>query len=204
MSSKMRKSSILIFLIVLILSGCAPKSHYERVVQRELSKGIRHDNLFLGFKLGMTKKDFYAHAWKLNKEHMVTNSSSNMTVVYQLDSLKSPAKMSFYPRFYKNKIYLMPVQFIYDAWAPWNKQYSADSLETDILHLMQKWYGKGFFIVKGPHGEIAHVQVDGNRRITVLKHNDRVVDVLFTDLIAERQKDQVNDGSLWDKIKSWF
>lgn len=206
MKGEIRKFTIGIFLVLFALGGCAKKSYYDQVVQRELATGIRKDSLFLGFKLGMTSQEFYSHAWELNKKHLVTNSSSNMAVIYNLDSLNGAAKMDFYPRFYKNKIYLMPVQISYDGWAPWNKRFSADTLEVHVLQLFHKWYGAKFFKVIGPHGEIAHVNVNGNRRITVLKHNSRVVDVLFTDLIAERERNKSMNASkgFWGKIKSWF
>ena len=42
----------------LILSGCSPKSRYDRMVKRELASGVRYDSLFMGLYFGMPEKDF--------------------------------------------------------------------------------------------------------------------------------------------------
>ncbi len=195
-----------ILLLLSLLTGCNKKSHYEQVVDQQLATGVRHDSLFLGFTFGMSKKEFYADAWKLNKQHLLTNGAGNLTIKYNLDSLKMPAKMNFYPQFYHDKIYLMPVRIAYTAWAPWNRKLWADSLEQDVIHLFSRWYGPGFFKVSGAKGKAAWVKVDGNRRIVIVKHGNMAVDILFTDLTVKNKikKQRLKKPSLWDKVESLF
>ena len=35
---------------------------------------------------------------------------------------------------------------MYNAWAPWNKNLFADTLQTDVVELYKKWYGGNNFI----------------------------------------------------------
>ena len=83
-----------------VISGCTPKSKYERKLKHELAKGVRYDSLFLGLYLGMPEKDFYIHCWELNKKGLIRQGSNNTTVEYRMeDELKYPGIMNFYPSF---------------------------------------------------------------------------------------------------------
>ena len=207
---KMRKrfeKQIWLLLTLLMLAGCAKKSHYQQVVDRELASGVKHNRLFLGFTLGMSKKAFYAHAWELNKKHLLTAGAGNLSIRYNLDSLKTPAKMNFYPEFYHDKISLMKVEISYAGWAPWNRNLYADSLEQDLIHLFSRWYGPGFFKVNGPDSSSVYVKIDGNRQIAMKPtFNQAAVKVLFSDLKVEREihKKNRSKSSLWSEFKSLF
>lgn len=184
------KSLLYLTLVVgLIIQGCGEKAKYERMVERELEKGIRKDSLFLGISLGMSKKDFYAHCWGLNKKGLLHNGAKNTTVLYELKDLKYPANMNFYPGFYKDKISTMPVLINYVAWAPWNKKLFADSLQLDVVNLFEKWYGDGFMAIKDSEDpdRVAYLKVDGNRQIAIYKSSDSEVAVMFTDLLVEKE-----------------
>ncbi len=200
-------NQIWVLLLLLTLAGCAKKSHYQQVVDRELASGVKHNRLFLGFTLGMTKKEFYAHAWELNKKHLLTAGGGNLSIRYNLDSLKMPAKMNFYPEFYHDKVSLMKVEISYSGWAPWNRSLYADSLEQDLIRLFGRWYGPGFFKVKGPDSTSVYVKIDGNRQIAMKPtFNQAAVKVLFSDLKVEHEIKQENrsKSSLWSKFKSLF
>ncbi len=167
-----------------LLTGC--QHPYREKVKEELASGIRYDSLFLGVSLGMERKAFYDTCWKLNKRGLVMQGPSNMSVEYRTkDLLKYPALMRFYPGFYENKIYEVPATFSYEAWAPWNKQLSADSLVEDVKDLMDKWYGKGYIEIDQKDGKKAFVKVNGNRRISIYKVSDQYVHAVFTDLTKE-------------------
>ncbi len=170
--------------ILLAFMGC--NSKYENLVEKELSKGIREDSLFLGISFGMSKKDFYAHCWELNKQGVIWQGTQNMTVMQELKTLKHAATMDFYPNFHNDTIYEMPVTFAYKGWAPWNKHLSADSLQLDVVRLMEQWYGNEFIEVEHPKQGTAFVKVDGNRRILIWKENDSDVKALYTDLIEKK------------------
>ncbi len=173
--------------------SCSPRAKYERRLKRELASGVRYDSLFLGMYFGMTQRAFYTHCWLLNHEGLIRQGPKNQTVEYELkDELKYPATMNFYPVFVQGRIYEMPVRFIYNGWAPWNKKLSADSLEMDVLGWYEKNYGDDFIRVEHPKHGIAFVKIDGNRRITIFKEDDMHVWAVFTDMLLKNQLDSLN------------
>ena len=187
----------------LIIYGCSPRSKYERRLKDELASGVRYDSLFLGLYLGMPEKDFYTHCWMLNREGLIKQGPSNMTVEYELkDELKYPAIMHYYPEFVQGKIFEIPVRYIYNGWSPWNKKLSSDNLEVDVLKWYEKVYGSGFIKVKHPERGIAYVRVDGNRRITIFKEDDLHVWAVFTDMLVKRDLNDStsNAGNILDEI----
>lgn len=179
---------LFLFLIALTVASCNQKSKYQVEVEKELSKGVRQDSLFLGYKLGMSKEDFFQHSWDLNQNHVV---KGNAQVIYEFDDLGSTVQMVFYPDFYAGKIHRMPVEVSYESWAPWNPELSADSLLVDLLEFYRDKYGEGFFKTKLPDfDESAWVKVDGNRRIAVFPENNRKVRVEFLDLEVYKKMDK--------------
>ncbi|MCX6256225.1 MAG: hypothetical protein NTV31_17385 [Bacteroidia bacterium] len=170
-----------------LISGCSPRSKYERRLKHELESGIRYDSLFLGLYFGMPEKVFYTHCWNLNHKGLIKQGESNTTAEYELkDELKYTALMDFYPKFMQGKIFEMPVSFKYKGWAPWNKTLSSDNLEKEVLKWYEKVYGDGFIKVKHPLHGIAYVKVDGNRRITIFKEDDLHVWAVFTDMLVKK------------------
>lgn len=167
-------------LFAVINISCESKSEYERRLETELTKDIRVDSLFLGYYLGMTREDFYAHSWDLNSKEIVTGQQ---TVRYEITELKSPASMEFYPQFKDDKIYQMPVEVHYDGWAPWNKEFFADTLMVDMAELYEKKYDADFFKAIHPESQKeAYIDIQGNRRISIFKRDDRIVFIEFLDL----------------------
>lgn len=186
----MRRNFYYIYFVIVVVtvSACSKKQQYKRLVERELASGVRHDTLFLDLKLGMSSEDFYKTCWDLNKMGLIRQGPGNTTVAYEMkEELNFITDVSFYPSFYEDKIYEMPVQFKYKAWAPWNKQMQSDSLQLDVLTLFEGWYGEGFFEVTPNPQKKAFVKVDGNRRISIYKDHvdDGTVWALFTDLSKE-------------------
>lgn len=183
----MKKSIVglltLLIFIGFVLSGCSPKSKYDRKLKHELASGVRNDSLFLGLYLGMPEKDFYTHCWQLNQKGLIKQGPKNTTVEYLLkNELNYTGTMNFYPNFINGKISEMPVRFVYTGWAPWNKKLSADSLQADVLTWYKKKYGDNFMKVDHPERGPAYVQLSGNRRITIFKENDMNVWAVFTDM----------------------
>lgn len=178
---------------VYIISGCTPKAKYENMLKNELASGVRYDSLFMGLYLGMPEKDFYTRCWILNGQGLIRQGTRNMTVEYQLkDELKYPGTMDFYPQFAEGKIYEMPVRFIYNGWAPWNKKLSSDSLQVEVLKWYEMQYGDGFIEVKHPERGTAYVKVNGNRRISIFKEDEMHVWAVFTDLLVKKE---LNDST---------
>lgn len=178
-----------------ILISCSPRNTYERRLKKELASGIRHDSLFLGISLGMTSKEFYSHCWKLNQDSLVRQGTANTTVEYQVThELKAPTTVNFYPGFEHDRIVEMPVQFVYNGWAPWNESLSSDSLQLDILQWYKKVYGRDFLEVEHPEHGKAFVHIRGNRRISIFKVDEKIVMALFKDMsqIPEEQEKDAN------------
>jgi hypothetical protein len=175
-------------LIAYIISGCSPKTKYERRLKHELASRVRYDSLFMGLYLGMPDKDFYSQCWKLNRKGLIQQGITNTTVEYQVrKELKYPAIMNFYPTFIKGKISEMPVRYVYSGWAPWNKRLSSDSLQVDILNLYKKQYGEDFFEVMHPEKGTAYIKIDGNRRISIFKEDELHVWAVFTDMSVTKE-----------------
>ncbi|MFN8210646.1 MAG: hypothetical protein U0T33_06735 [Bacteroidales bacterium] len=185
----MKTGNFLILALIIsasLIGGCTPKAKYERMLKRELARGVRCDSLFMGLYLGMPQKDFYSKCWELNKTGLIKQGEGNMTVEYKMkNELKHQAFMNFYPKFEGGKISEMPVKYKYAGWAPWNKALSSDKLQLDVLSYYEKLYGKGFITVSNKVMGNAYVKIDGNRRITIYKADDLYVYATFTDLTVK-------------------
>lgn len=189
------KWTVLAVMTALILGGCTPGKKYEHRLEKELASGVRYDSLFMGISFGMTEDEFFDHCWKLNKENLVKQGTSNMSVEYETkEELKHPATMNFYPVFGDGKIVEMPVRFIYNGWAPWNKELSANKLALDVKLWYERIYGKGFITVTHPMKGEAYTKIDGNRRITIYNENDLHVWAIFTDMNPGVEKDSLEDS----------
>lgn len=176
----MIKRSIFIVLFVgIILSGCNKT--------RPATGEGPYDSLFLGFHFGMEKKAFYDYCWQMNKQKKFIHGPTNQSVEYRLENeLEKPVYMRFYPIFFEDRIYQMPVTFTYEAWAPWNRQYHADSLIKKVVPMLKRWYGGDFESTTTPKRGRVYARIDGNRRISVFVKDEQFVQVVFTDIPAEK------------------
>lgn len=190
MSSKMIAKVCSTF-IFMVLMGCS-ESKYTSMVKKELASGVIHDSLFLGLRLGQTRKDFFEICWNLNREKKVTHSEIFPFVKYPLPkkTTSDPEKdmtMLFYGDFDEGKTIMtgMKLQFYYDAWAIWNKTLQSDQLLLAVKDSLEKWYPGNDFIrvpLKKDSTELL-VKVDGNRRITIKPLDDnRMVKAKIDDL----------------------
>lgn len=171
---------------LLFLTACG--SEYQRLEKRELASGKVVKELFFGLELGMTQKDFFDACWALNKKGMLTNGPSELSVEHSLVFPSgNPGKMRFYPNFEDGKIYLMPVEFSYDGWSPWNKDLAVEVLRTDVVKLFETWYGEGFIeVTNEDKSQIAFVKMDGNRRVRVFKKSISSVRAEISDLPVQK------------------
>lgn len=191
----MKQTWVLFFSLIasMVFSACG--SEYDRKVKSELAKGQRYDSLFLDIQFGMTRKDFFAHCWELNKQGILRQGPSNLSVEY-IQKLPSgqEAFMRFYPRFYEDKIYVMPMEFSYTQWMLNREETTNDNLIKDVVALMEEWHGPGFFEVSNKEGNVkAMVKVDGNRRIRIWKKSISTIRAEYMDLITnEFVKDEAD------------
>tara|TARA_R110002072_G_scaffold146492_1_gene293480 strand:- start:148785 stop:149282 length:498 start_codon:yes stop_codon:yes gene_type:complete len=159
---------------------------------RELASGKIVNDLFLDLELGMPKKEFYATCWELNKQGVLLNGPTELSIEYIVDMpSKKETTMRFYPKFSDDKIYLMPVDYAYKGWAPWNEDLSVEILRADVLALYEQWYGEGFIEVSSEDGsQVAFVKIDGNRRIRIYKKNLSTVRAEIVDLKIQKQLEE--------------
>lgn len=173
----------------------APKTLYEKLEREALKSGERNDSLFFGLHFGMEKQTFFSTCTDLNKDSIVYQGMGGKVEHHLKDELKHSARMTFYPEFYEDKIWEIPVVFTYDGWAPWNRDYTATKLRNRVKAMMEDWYGGAEFIeIPHPTDTIALVKIDGNRRI-LLERDDIGTNLkaTFTDLIVEKKlKEEFN------------
>jgi len=177
--------------VIMLISGCKEDitQQYKQLVDHQLSRNIRSDDLFYGLKLGMTKEGFFTHCRSMNKNGLFFNSAGNTAVICRLDTaLKSPAKISFYPEFFENRMYKLSAAVNYEGFAPWNKSLFADSLATDLLRLFKHWYGPANVLqISDPLTGAAFIKIDGNRKLSIRKKDEQEITVEFIDLLIEKK-----------------
>lgn len=157
----------------------------------------KNDSLFLGFSLGMGRQAFFDYCWEQNKKKNFKHGPGNRSVEYRLvDVLDQPVAMRFYPSFHDDKIFEMPVTFSYEAWAPWNKQYWADTLLIKMLPVFKQWYGDDFKKLDHPTMGVVYYKIDGRRRINLFKRDDQFVQAVFTDLKVEKELKEAHAESV--------
>jgi hypothetical protein len=178
------KSVSIVIIFICTLWACQPKSEYEEIKERELSSGKVVEDLFLDLRFGMGKKEFFGTCWEHNKNGILTNGAHHLMVQYKPEMPSGKVTdMFFYPQFEENKLYFMPMEFVYPAWFPGNEEYSNENLFEDVVGLMGTWYGEGFFEVANKDRSIrAMVKIDGNRLIRVFKKDISTVRVEILDM----------------------
>jgi len=176
-------------LLIILLLGCS-ESKYSTLLKTEMAKGIVHDSIFLGLKLGQTKKEFFDTCLKLNKDRVVTNGADSF-VEYILPikaggNSHQTITMLFYGIFNKeNTMTGMKLQFSYDAWSLWNKSLQSDQLLLAVKDTLDDWYPGNDFIEVDitKNQKQLWVKIDGNRRITIKPFDDaRIVKAQIDDL----------------------
>jgi len=173
------------------------------MLKQELASGVKYDSLFMGLYFGMPEKAFYTRCWELNGQGIIKQGARNMSVEHQLRTeLGYPCTMDFYPEFADGKIYEMPVRFLYNGWAPWNKKLSSDSLELKVVKWYEKQYGEGFLEVKHPKRGVAYVKINGNRRISIFKEDEMHVWAIFSNMLVKKDDSGSNVGEIQKDISN--
>lgn len=186
-------SLVSIGLLTLFFVGC--RSEYDRKAKAELAKGIRNDSLFLGIYLGMPRQAFFDRCTELNKQKLITNGLASM-VEYKFKNAEDIVVMHFFPEFSDAKISAMKAEYTYEAWAPWNANYHSDHLQPQLIKMLEKSYGNGFFKIEDTDKGPAFAKIDGNRRIVVSIKDEETVLVVFTDLTAKPAETDIIDASV--------
>jgi len=171
--------------IILLLNGCF-QSEYTRLVKQELAKGIRHDSVFLGIRLGDTQTAFRDKCFELNKERIVTEGQGFWVQYLRPDSIPiSPkVKLLFFPTFDEKEVLSgLDLKFSFEGWAPWNKDLQSDRLMEEVKKVLMKWYGGNDFVMAHAKGNDIPVKLDGNRRIMIYNSPPEHVIVRIQDIL---------------------
>lgn len=178
--------------LTVFMISCNGRNFFDHSLEKR-----KNDSLFLGISLGMEKKAFYDYCWEMNRRKVFKHGPTNQSVEYKLATeLNSPVSMQFYPSFHDDKIYEMPVLFNYESWAPWNKEFAADTLFLKMVPLFKKWYGDDFQTLQHPTMGKIYYQMKGTRRINLFIRDDQFVQAVFTDLKVEKEiKDRMKRNS---------
>lgn len=175
-------STVSILGILILFTNCEKEQDYESMVQQGISSGIENNELFLNYELGMTRDEFFNISWELNREEKITGL---VKINYEFEGLKNRTLMQFYPDFTNNRISKIPVDVHYASWAPWNHEFSSDSLVVDLVDFYEDRFNTSFSYVYVPHlDKNAYVSVEGNRAITIYPSTEMVARVEFLDLKA--------------------
>jgi len=165
------------------------KSDYEKLVISEMASGVEYKELPLGLSTGITKKEYFAECWDLNKQKVISQGSGNQYAKYYLmpegvtDSLYK-IKMLFYGMFDKEDVMRgMDMKMEFTNWAPWNEEFQSPMLMNTLEeHYMSTYNGNPFLSIKVSDQLSARVKVDGNRRITMYPIDDQKAAVKILDL----------------------
>jgi hypothetical protein len=103
-------------------------------------KPVRQE-IFPGIVIGMQEAEFYEHCREMNAAGIYTNTSNNSAVVYRNDSyFGSPVTWKFFPEFQNGLVTGVRATVGYDAYAPWNNRYFADSLIRSVSEMIVSKY----------------------------------------------------------------
>lgn len=170
------------------------KSEYTKLVESEREKGQVYKELPLGLSMGMTKKEYFAECWELNRRKMISQGSGNQYAKYELllegtkDSLQK-AKMLFYGMFDEHDVmHGLDMVMEYNAWSPWNKDFHSPALITSLeRYYLKEYQGNTFMTLPVTDDLEARVKVDGNRRIAIYPLSSQQVSVKIIDLHHENE-----------------
>lgn len=174
-------------LACMLFIGCSKSYEYNEILEEEMARGIRYDSLFYGLHFNMTSQQFFEHCFEMNQQGIFfqNNMNSEVQIMFN-DEFKYPVVFNFFPNLEKSLIQELRGHFFYKNWNGYDKNYSAQSLQLELVTAMEKWYGgRPFIKVSHPQKYIgdAYVKIDGNRRITLYNNVDsRKVEVWYTDL----------------------
>ena len=179
---------VILVILLYLCSGC--KSEYQRAIETGLASGEIHENLVLDMKVGWTKKEFFSHCWKMNKEGKIHQGGGNSYARYyvppgEIHEEPEEIDMLFYGIFNEQDTMIgMDMKMSYVKWAPWNEDMKADKLIDRMKeHYVHTYGGNEFMNINiGEEGFVANVKVDDNRQILIYPTSDKDIAIKIEDL----------------------
>ncbi len=171
---------------VLPIVSCNTWNKEEDLSGFEQDNAVRYDSLFFGIHFNMTREAFFDYCFEMNQKGLFFQSPNGTEVQYKFkDEFKYPVVFNFYPDLRDTTIHEVRSSFYYETWTPFQKKFSADSLQLEVVDLLEDWYGGSFDKIRNPQAILGAIyeKTDGNRKITVSNNIDsRKVEVRFEDL----------------------
>lgn len=180
----MRIPKILILFVLILIGLLSCKSDYQKMKEEAEASGVVAEDLFLDLRFGMGRKEFFGACWEHNKNGLLVNGPHHLQILYhpEMPSGKK-VNMFFYPDFEEDKLFFMPIEFIYTDWFPTNEEFSNENLLKDVVGLFENWYGTGFKEISNKDKTIrAMVKIDGNRLIRIFIKDIKTVRAEILDL----------------------
>jgi hypothetical protein len=160
------------------------------MLAQEQAKGIKNNVFLENIAFGMPQKAFMDTCWAMNKRGILSHGTELPTTT-RLDvsaEFSSRTYMNFFPEFKDGVISEFYAIFVYNDWAPWNKELSQEKLLGESkAYLMKKFGGNAFVELKGSDiDKKIWAKVDGNRQILVFPFKEQKVKALITDLTRKK------------------
>ncbi|MDQ3017282.1 MAG: hypothetical protein M3R25_11265 [Bacteroidota bacterium] len=176
-----KKVIISLILILLVAGGAAWFLRGDKPAAVFSSYDNELDSIFFNIHFGMQRQAFYDTCWKLNKTGGFIQGVNNLSVQHEIKTeFGSPVHMNFYPNFSeKEEIFQMPVEYNYQNWAPWNRQYFSDSLIVTLANKFEKKYHTKFKVTRTADGRPAYTAYDGPRKILMTTKDEQYVKVMM-------------------------
>ncbi|MEK6478987.1 hypothetical protein WJR50_15680 [Catalinimonas sp. 4WD22] len=191
----LKKYKYLLFLLGFFgLTACqeSPEERYIELEEKELASGLRYDSLFRGIYFNMSREAFKDYCFNQNLEGKFKQGglrSGNWVECKLKDELKYPAAINFFPKFKNDVITEMEAAIYYENIAVDDQR--GELLLSDVLQLLERWYGEGFMKINSPYfyKDDVYVKVDGNRRITVYKDiSKHMINIWYVDLTVKNKE----------------
>jgi hypothetical protein len=188
-----KKIDFITYLSLLITIFCfvSCRSDYEKMLAQEQVKGIKNDVFLESIAFGMPQKAFMDTCWAMNRRGILSHGTELPTTT-RLDvsaDFSSKTYMNFFPEFKDGVISEFFAIFVYNDWAPWNKELTQEKLLSETkAYWMKKFGGNAFVEVKSSNAEEKKIwaKVDGNRQILVFPFKEQKVKSLITDLTRKK------------------
>jgi hypothetical protein len=175
--------TLIALLFLLTQQACQNQDHAAMRAEGAKSSE-RHDDLLFDLKFGMTRDAFFKSCMKLNTQGTITNGPRNMTALFTMpETTAKPIDINFYPDFCQGKICVMKINFNYQSWSIWGRDFHSETLLPEVVKWIETTYKtdlRKMKINKKDH----LVAFDGTREIRVWLADEQFVNAYIYDLTA--------------------
>ena len=140
----MNNNYILSLLTIALLVSCKTSTKYEKLIDAEMSKDIRHDSIFLGFDYGIKKADFFVVCKELNskKQLVQANKSGYVQYLFPTTTEKDKDLIVLFWGIFKKDLTMtgLTFEFSHVAWSPWNEESKPENLIPVVRNKLLEWF----------------------------------------------------------------